>query len=257
MELMTTDFCCGITSVGRARDHNEDAFYISPNSEVMVVADGVGGSAAGEVASALAIDEVGKTLLDADGNLRFGGDLNERLLTAVVQSHDRIRSHAAANAHCAGMATALIVGVVQEDRLALAHVGDVRAYRYGRMGLQRLTEDHSVVAQLIREGLLTEAAAATHDLRHRIWQAVGSDRPLRPDIALHELLVDDLVLLCSDGLWDQVPDSLIAETLGRSSPVDELATTLVDHANLHGGTANITVIVYRHGPRTNVTRPQT
>jgi protein phosphatase len=125
---------------------NEYAFFISLDGRVMVVADGLGGHAAGEVASALAIEAVRATFLDA-GEIRNVADIAKALQVAVAQADARIRAHVVANPACKGMATTLLIGVVRDACLALAHVGDVRAYCCNADGLARLTEDHSVVAQ--------------------------------------------------------------------------------------------------------------
>lgn len=241
------DNCFGITDVGRVRDHNEDAFFISSNSRLLVVADGLGGHAAGEVASALVIDAVRQTMLDPEGNVRDETDKAKALGEAFAQSDACIGAHVAAHPECDGMGTALIVAVVQGNRMAIAHAGDVRAYRHGRDGLARLTQDHSIVARMVREGLLSEAEVAGHPLRSRVYKVVGGDLPSEPDVAWHDLAAGEFVLLCSDGLWDELSDEEIAKILEQDGTARQLAMVLVNRANAAGGRDNITGVLYRHG----------
>jgi serine/threonine protein phosphatase PrpC len=237
----------GMTDVGNVRERNEDAFYISPDFRLFVVADGLGGHAAGEVASALAVDAVRQTMLDPDGKLHAGRDVKVMLVEAFGQSHAFIRAHAIDHPECAGMGTTLIVAVVQGDRLTVAHVGDVRGYRHGRDGLARLTMDHSIVARMVREGSLSEAEAAWHPLRNSLYKVVGDHQKSRPDVACCDITPGEFLLLCSDGLWNEVSDGMIANILEQAGTVRELVTALVDRANDAGGRDNITAVLYRHG----------
>ncbi len=227
----------GVTDTGRKRRQNEDAFVCDP--PLFAIADGMGGAQAGELASRLAaaaIEEAGA----APGN-------EQGVVGAVRTANARIFEHSLTNPAVAGMGTTATVALVDEHAgtLTLAHVGDSRAYHYRDGKLEQLTTDHSLVAELVRSGRLTEAEAAVHPHRSVITRALGTEADVEVDTCVLELAPGDLVLLCSDGLSAMVRDDEIARLLEDSDRDPYVAAeTLVRAANAAGGEDNVTVVVF-------------
>jgi len=227
----------GVTDTGRRRRQNEDAFVCEP--PLFAIADGMGGAQAGELASRLAaaaIEEAGADVSDAEG-----------VAGAVRIANARIFERSLADPAVAGMGTTVTVALVDEQAatLTLAHVGDSRAYLFRAGALEQLTTDHSLVAELVRSGRLTEAEAAVHPHRSVITRALGTEADVEVDTLSLELAPGDLVLLCSDGLSAMVRDDEIARLLEQSDQDPYLAAeTLVRAANAAGGEDNVTVVVF-------------
>jgi serine/threonine protein phosphatase PrpC len=240
------DDCCGISDVGRVREGNEDAFYVAPEQGLLVVADGLGGHAAGEVAAELAIESICATV----ENHKERHDPVALLDLAFAEADRAVREHARNNPECNGMGATLIVALIRGDELFVAHVGDVRTYRWRDGNLERLTQDHTEVGRLLRAGKIDEDAARHHPRRNLVEQAIGGTRAAEPEHIQMPLAPGDRVLLCSDGLWDEVPHADIAAVLSDSTPALHLTTRLVDKAIAAGGNDNITAVVYRHSDNT-------
>jgi serine/threonine protein phosphatase PrpC len=235
------DDCCGISDVGLVRPGNEDAFFVAPEQGLLVVADGLGGHAAGEIASALAIESV----YAAVASHRAHYDPVAVLDHAFAEADDTVREHARLRPEYAGMGTTLIVGLISGNELNLAHAGDVRAYHWHDGNLMRLTQDHTAVGRALRAGLITEDQARHHPAHNQVDQAIGGISPVTPEHVRASLTLGDTLLLCSDGLWDEISHADIAAILADSAPAVELATRLVDAAIAAGGNDNITAVVYR------------
>jgi protein phosphatase len=240
------DDCCGISDVGLVRPGNEDAFFVAPQQGLLAVADGLGGHAAGEIASALAIDSICAVI----DNHKAQHDLVTLLDHAFAEADGAVHEHARKYPECAGMGATLIVALIRGDELFLAHVGDVRAYHWRDGNLLRLTQDHTAVGRLLRDGLIDEDAARHHPARNQVNQAIGGSQAVKPEHIRVSLGPGDRLLLCSDGLWDEVSHADIAAVLADSTPAFHLATRLVDKAIAAGGSDNITAIVYRHSSNT-------
>jgi len=249
-QLTTPCHICGITDVGRVRKLNEDAYRISADGRFFVVADGMGGHAAGEVASELAVS----TLVDfvQDALHREGAppdaDVASLLLRAIDAAHERVRREAAAREGCKGMGTAIVMGMVLGDRLHTCHVGDSRCYVMTAAGLTVLTRDHSMVARLVQAGTLNPGDVRTHPRRNELLQALGLPMQLEPDVNACDLATRDRVLLCSDGLWESLEDDDIRRIISGDRSVVGCARRLVDRAARAGGRDNITAVVYEHVP---------
>jgi len=230
----------GLTDTGRRRRQNEDAFVCDP--PLFAIADGMGGAQAGELASRLAaaaIEEAGASAGDGEG-----------VVGAVRRANARIFERSLADPAVAGMGTTATVALVDEHAgtLTLAHVGDSRAYRYRAGELEQLTTDHSLVAELVRTGRLTEAEAAVHPHRSVITRALGTEADVEVDTRTVDLAEGDLVLLCSDGLSAMVRDGEIARLLEESQRDPYAAAdALVRAANAAGGEDNVTVVVFELG----------
>jgi protein phosphatase len=220
------------TDVGRGRPENEDSILVDPAHGLYAVADGMGGHRAGEVASATAIESLKAAYL--------GG---QRLDEAMESANAAVFTKAAHDASMRGMGTTLTAVVVDDGTAVLGHVGDSRAYLMRDGSVTQLTDDHSLVEQLVREGRLSPEEALTHPQRAIITRALGVDAEVEVDTYRVDLKPGDRLLLCSDGLTNMLSDDTIAVTLRRYADPQQAADTLVDMANQAGGDDNITVVV--------------
>ena len=230
------------THVGRRRQANEDRYAVVPGLGLFLVAEGMGGHRAGQVASQLAAEAAIRAIDALQG---ASVSLAERLRHAVACANREIFHAAEAKAELTGMGTTFVSMLFGEDRLALAHVGDSRAYllRHGR--LRGLTHDHSIVAELLRRQAISEAAARAHPHRHVLTRALGVRPRIEPDLAEMTPQVEDVFVLCSDGLTTHVDDREIAEYVGGEADLERAAARLVEAANQAGGLDNVTVLLLR------------
>ena len=235
MMLRAAETTCK-TDTGRQRRDNEDnAFARAP---VFVVADGMGGAQAGEVASRIAIEAFEQGLPD-------DGSPEERLATRVREANNQIYERSRAERSRAGMGTTLTAAYVDDAHVAIAHVGDSRAYLFRDGTLQRLTQDHSLVDELVRRGKLTEEQAAEHPQRSIITRALGPEPDVEVDTWTYPARPGDVVLLCSDGLTSMISEERVRETLAANDNLDAAADALINEANEAGGRDNITVVLFR------------
>ncbi len=225
------------TDTGRQRRGNEDAFYA--RAPLFAVADGMGGAQAGEVASHLAVEVLEQGLPDG------AGSVEERLRARVSEANERIMESAQADDARAGMGTTLTVAYVGEDELTVAHVGDSRLYRLRDGTFERLTDDHSLVEELVRQGKLTPEEADEHPQRSIITRALGAEEGVEADSATWAGRHDDVYLICSDGLTSMVPEARVAEVLAGAPSLSAAGRALIDAANDAGGRDNITVVLFR------------
>jgi len=241
----------GITDVGRARDHNEDAFHISEDGRLLIVADGMGGHQAGEVASATAVDALVEFFDAARCQAVDSGDSagESLLLEAFDLAHERVRAAAKESSDRSDMGTTLIAAFLSGERAHVCHVGDVRCYRQDEKGLEQMTHDHSVVGSLVQAGELTPEQARVHEKKNEILQGVGLSIGILPDVRCIDLAPGNRLLLCSDGLWEALPEEEIRAILDWEGSARQRATQLVDRANAAGGHDNITVVLYEHPAR--------
>ena len=220
------------SDVGRVRAGNEDAFLVADDPRLVAVADGMGGHQAGEVASATAV----ATLLE---RVQHG----EPIDTAISAANDAVVTQSQDDESLRGMGTTLTAGMVDGSSLRIGHVGDSRAYLLHDGELRQLTTDHSVVAELIAAGELTEEQALVDPRRSMITRALGIEASVAVDVLTVELEPGDRLLLCSDGLTTMVRDDAIAEILAAERDRERAADALVDAANAAGGADNVTVVV--------------
>ena len=236
------------TDPGRVRTDNEDAVDFDPVSGLAVLADGMGGYQAGEVASALAIGHIKTELsrwLLACGEPCNVQHIRQAAQGCVADANALILASAQANPEHAGMGTTLVMAIFRGSKLILGHVGDSRCYRLRRGALQQLTRDHSVLQEQIDAGLLTPAQAALSADRNLVTRALGVEGAAKLEINDFPVQGDDLYLLCSDGLTDMVQDTGIAATLRQRTTLDQTAQDLVQMANQNGGRDNIAVVLVR------------
>lgn len=243
-----TDHLCAITDVGRVRDHNEDTFHVSEDGRLLIVADGMGGHEAGEVASALAVEAVAEFFASkrqqaTDSSVE---SIEPLLIEAFTTAHQKVLEAARSREGCRGMGTTLITACVHGDRLYTCHVGDVRCYARTATGLEQVTQDHSVVGALVQAGELTAEQARVHPRKNEVLQAVGLSNGIVPEVSSRTLGNGDRVLLCSDGLWEALSDEEICSIMDWDGSMRQRAIQLVDRANEAGGHDNITVVLYEH-----------
>jgi protein phosphatase len=227
------------TDVGRMRKNNEDS-YLSAKP-VAAVADGMGGHSAGEVASAIAIEEL--TALRGRGPWENETAATDDLKQAILRANRRIREMAARDRRLNGMGTTLVALLEDGDMVHVANVGDSRGYLLRQGELSQVTVDHSLVQELVDDGRLSPEDAERHPQRSVITRALGIDPEVEFDLFTYKLQVGDRLLLCSDGLSDVVEPAQIRKVLLRVRNAHRAARELVTVANAHGGPDNITVIV--------------
>ena len=224
------------TDTGRQRRDNEDSALA--RAPVFAVADGMGGAQAGEVASRIAIEAFEPPLPDE-------GTPEERLAERVREANRKIYERSRAEHESAGMGTTLTAAYLDHGALAIAHVGDSRAYMFRDGVLRRLTQDHSLVDELVRRGKLTEEQAAEHPQRSIITRALGPEPEVEVDTWSYSAKAGDVLLLCSDGLTSMVSEERVAEILATADSLDHAADQLIAEANEAGGRDNITVVLFR------------
>jgi protein phosphatase len=233
---------------GRARSNNEDAVALDAEVGLAVLADGMGGYNAGEVAATMATgfvrDELGRWLRAASA-LATDAEVRRAMDICVDNANRAIFNAANANPQYAGMGTTLVVAVFRGERLLLGHVGDSRAYRLRGGRLQQITRDHSLLQEQIDAGMLTPEQAAFSAHKNLVTRAVGVEDTVMLETHPHEVQGGDVVLLCSDGLSDMLDDGAIAMLVQGHDRLDQAAQALVDAANEAGGRDNISVVLAR------------
>lgn len=237
----------GLSDVGRRRENNQDRYLILPELNVFAVADGMGGHAAGEVASRIAIEALADTMRQngASEEPMTPEHAASRLIEAVREGNRRICDSVVGHAEWRGMGTTLVAMVDLGNRVVIGHVGDSRAYRLRNGALERLTSDHSYVGEQVKLGLLTDEEAQRHPMRNIVTRAMGNRPDLDVEVGEEDVREGDVFLLCSDGLNSMLTDDEIRETLANHADDAEAACrALVERANAMGGDDNITVIVH-------------
>jgi PPM family protein phosphatase len=236
MEAPSVVRSASLTDPGRKRRHNEDAFVCEP--PLFAIADGMGGAQAGELASRLAAAAVGRA--EAEG--RPG---REHVVALIEDANRSIYERAAGDDSVSGMGTTMTVALVEDDRVWIGHVGDSRAYLVRGGELEQVTEDHSLVAELVRSGRLTPDEADSHPHRSVITRALGTDADVAVDVLELPTRPGDVFVLCSDGLSTMVDDDTILRLVEQHrDDLDTAARVLVDRANDAGGEDNITVVLF-------------
>ncbi len=247
----------GATDVGMKRRLNEDVFRVAPDIGAFLVADGMGGHAAGEVASALAADEIvdvyGARALQSDQtwpehwNMAQSSTANV-LSDSVLAGHRKVTDAVSSDPDLLkGMGTTVVAAALppESDRIVICHVGDSRAYLWRDNDLKVLTNDHSWVHEQVMAGSLTEEAAREHPLKNVVTQALGGSVEPTVDVFEDEMNDSDIYLLCSDGLNSMLTDDEIADVMGRTTNLEDLAGLLIVAANKAGGNDNVTVVLMR------------
>lgn len=237
-----------VTDTGRARTNNEDSVAVDEQAGLAVLADGMGGYNAGEVASGMATafikSELGRWLTEASINAT-DTDVRRAMDICVDNANRAIFNAANSNPQYAGMGTTLVAAVFRDGRLLMGHIGDSRGYRFRQGKLQQITRDHSLLQEQIDAGLITPEQAAFSANKNLVTRAVGVEDTVLLETHLHDVLPGDMFLLCSDGLSDMLDDERIASVLRLHDSLPEAGNALVAAANDAGGKDNIAVVLAR------------
>ena len=239
---------CARTDPGKVRGNNEDAVHFDPPTGVAVLADGMGGYAAGEVASGMAtafiVSELSRWLREVERKA-MPREIQRALRICVENANTSIVRAASTNRQYAGMGTTVVVGVFHGNRLVLGHVGDSRCYRLRAGVLMQITRDHSLLQEQLDAGYITAEQAAVSVNKNLVTRALGVDEAV--DLEVNDFKVEsgDLYMMCSDGLSDMMDDEAIARLLGAQQSLEQVAESLIDTANANGGRDNISVLLVK------------
>jgi protein phosphatase len=243
----------GFSDRGKARGHNEDSYLCNETEGLFLVADGMGGHASGETASQLAVKSVEEFIIrsrseNVDWPIEYHKDLTpeqNRLLAAATFANRQIHGISRQYLSKRGMGTTFLGILVEDNYLAVVNVGDTRLYRIRERNIKQLTEDHTLVGEQEREGMLTKDRARRHPHRHILTSALGIDKRPQMDVFLAEIMPSDIFLLCSDGLHEMLDDREILANINSTAErsLSKIGLSLVSKANEAGGLDNITVIL--------------
>ena len=234
------------TDPGRARENNEDAVAVDDDTQLCVLADGMGGYNAGEIASGMATafikSEMARWLSEAGRHAKIK-EIRRALEICVDNANRSIFNASDSNPQYSGMGTTLVVGVFHGATLVLGHIGDSRCYRLRNAELSQITKDHSLLQEQIDAGLITHEQASSSTIKNLVTRALGVEDAVMLELNEHNIEVGDCYLMCSDGLSDMVDDAQIASILGGPIPMEQKADSLVAAANENGGRDNISVLL--------------
>jgi len=234
-----------ITDVGKQRRLNEDSYFVYKNENLLggMVADGMGGQNAGEVASAMATQIVKEYLMNEFNPDMDYMQMSDLIKYAFIEANDRIYNYSKTNNDFEGMGTTATLAIIYKNKLITAHVGDSRAYLVGKESITQITKDHSYVQELLSRGEITKEFADRHPARNYITRAVGSENSIKVDVVVSDYH-DEVVLLCSDGLSNMLSDSQIIQIVEENENLQSAAEAMIRLANKKGGLDNITAVVF-------------
>lgn len=243
----------GNTDKGLVRSNNEDNFFVDAQMGLFIVADGMGGVNAGEVASKMAVDVIGNYIRRSNNSSEpFTGEYkpqysepSNRLSSGIWLANKVIEESSRKNPSWNGMGTTIVAGLVKDGRLSIAHVGDSRAYLIRSNTITQITDDHSLVAEQFRQGLITKEEAAESKVKNIITRALGKGASVEVDINELTLADNDVLVMSSDGLTNMVEDDTILAVAGGEESPETACNRLIGLANQNGGKDNITVVVVR------------
>ncbi len=232
----------GETNIGKVRDHNEDAFFVSEAGGVFLVSDGMGGLSAGELASQITRETISGILQnEVSDNL----SIEQLLRKSFVEANDKVRAFLKEHPKSKGMGCTCVTLVFKDNDFFIGYVGDSRIYLYRKGSLKQLTRDHSYVEELFLRGLITEEEKVDHPYKSSITRYVGAGEKVEVDISAGPVSNDDVFILCSDGLTGEVEDEKIAEILKENLPMKETVEKLIGKALENGGGDNVTVVAVK------------
>jgi PPM family protein phosphatase len=242
---MNYEFCIR-TDPGLVRENNEDSVAVDEPTRLGILADGMGGYNAGEIASGMATtfikSELGRWLAQA-GRSANAREVRRAMEICVDNANRSIFNAANSNPQYSGMGTTLVLGVFQDERLVLGHIGDSRCYRLRGTQFGQITKDHSLLQEQIDAGLITPEQAATSANKNLVTRALGVEDAVLLEVNEHVVEAGDIYMMCSDGLSDMVDDEGIAAILGQDASLEQKSVLLIDAANANGGRDNITVLL--------------
>ncbi|QED50073.1 Stp1/IreP family PP2C-type Ser/Thr phosphatase [Cytobacillus dafuensis] len=236
------------TDRGRIRQHNEDnggIFLNRSGQRLAIVADGMGGHRAGDVASEMALSNLQKLWIETE-EIKTADEAEEWLKINVEKGNTALYEHAKSTTECEGMGTTLVAAICTNHFVSIANIGDSRCYILNENGFQQLTEDHSLVNELIRSGQISKEDAEHHPMKNVVLRALGTEMTVNMDVKTIIFEDEDLLLLCSDGLSNKVQEIEMIEILKSNQSLEEKASTLIELANNNGGEDNITIIIVEY-----------
>lgn len=236
----------GISDIGKCRKNNEDAIFVPSSTDdiqnLFIVADGMGGCNAGEVASGYAIDSF-LQYIRMERDIHSQEDIPDLLTEAMVVANKAVYDKSNSQREFAEMGTTMVAAAIQDGKLFVTYVGDSRAYLFRDKELRPLTTDHSFVMELVKLGSITREEAATHPKRNIITRAVGIKETIEVDTIVEKATKGDILLLCTDGLSGALSDQDMAEVIGKRVKLEKKAQRLIEMANERGGYDNISLIL--------------
>lgn len=235
----------GLTDIGVKRDNNEDAIFASSNKDfpLFIVADGMGGHNAGDVASNMTVDLVKEGFLEKIDSLNSPRKIKNVIVGILEYANETIYRKSIEELTCEGMGTTVVLAYYFQNKMYIGHAGDSRAYIIRDKTIRQITDDHTLVNELVKEGSITESQASNHPQRNMITRALGTSEDIEIDINIVDFNDKDILVLCSDGLYNMVHEEVILETLMKNENLDDKVKDLVDMANMNGGSDNISVVV--------------
>lgn len=236
------------TDRGKVRENNQDYYYYSaaPDLPLFIVADGMGGHKAGEVASKMAVDVIVDIFTKNKGNIiKNEKEILNTIRIAIVEANDKAYQRSINDVECYGMGTTVTMACFTNDKLIIGHIGDSRVYYIRDNDIKQLTEDHSLVAELVKNGSISAEEAQYHPQKNIITRAVGTSKNIDTDIVIAEVKKGDIILLCTDGLTNMIDDLEIKNLIVTNDNMQYACNSLVKRANELGGLDNITAIVVK------------
>jgi len=231
------------TDRGKKRDRNEDSLFVMPQENIYIVADGVGGQNSGELASSMAVKSIAEYIKARPLNgITDEEELKGYFLECMKNANQTVYQTAQLSAENAGMATTAVLLHLAGSKAYIVNVGDSRAYIYRDGQISQITEDHTYVNELVKGGSITKAQAEIHPQKNMITRALGGDEKILPDFYRLEIIKNDIIILCTDGLYGELSAEEICSLAAASDSMNALSRSLVRRANGHGGNDNITVI---------------
>ncbi|WP_232696932.1 Stp1/IreP family PP2C-type Ser/Thr phosphatase [Brevibacillus daliensis] len=234
--------------VGCVRQVNEDFYACAVDLAgrvFAVVADGMGGHKAGDVASKMAVESILEEMKKLEDDMTEE-DERELLMNALIKANREVFEYAESHPECSGMGTTVVATLVKEERGVTAHIGDSRIYLYKEDGLTQHTEDHTLVQELLKTGQINSFEASVHPQKNVIMRALGTEGNVRIDLGQYSWSEGDIVMLCSDGLSNKVPNEMIQKMLSQPGPLQESVDVMVQYALDSGGEDNITCVALRN-----------
>lgn len=234
------------TDIGKTRENNEDYYFVDKkHHRIFIVADGMGGHNGGEIASKIAIESVSSRINE------HLNDINDRTIdvkiiqNAIYEANEIIHQKSLLNKDLDGMGTTITMAIILGNKIYIGHIGDSRAYLLQNDKLIQLTQDHTLVSELVKNGSITETEAKSHPKRNVITKALGTDIKVEPDILYKEFHDDNIIILCTDGLTNAITNKEIESSFIDSDNIQETCDHLVNLSNIRGGYDNITILAIR------------
>lgn len=238
---------CGLTDNGLSRENNQDSLFVSDivDLPLFIVADGMGGHNAGEIASNIAVETIKEKFIENKEILNFKENIIKTIKDSVYEANRKIYFKSLTTPECSGMGTTLTMSYIYDKEIYIGHIGDSRAYFIKNSKIQQITEDDSLVNELIKNGSITPEEAKTHPQRNVITKALGTSIDIEIDIQTIEYKADDILIICSDGLSNMVKESNVLNIIKSEDDISLSCENLVGLAKENGGSDNITLIIIK------------